>query len=772
MQIFKRRPLALACFAFLCTLILCFYIRPIYKLILFTAFAAVLVLAVIIFIRLKRARNTLLALILSALFALSAVLSSYFGFEKGYYELQEYVGTAGEIEAVVTKINFCENFASYLEINVSSINGERADTKMKLECTYSFPYEVGERFSAEVDFVALEENINGYPEKMIGISKGQSLTAVSDSFDDLVFLGEADFNIFLFADELNLALDAILDKAIGKESSGLSRAILLGNKDALSAAEDRDIRYVGVSHLLALSGMHLTILIGNIGLLLSYLGVPKRPRLLILAVLTSMYVVLTGMQMSMIRSAIMLFMAYLGFFIGRNREMLTSLFFSVALMCMVCPEAVFDIGLQLSFLSMLGMVVFQETLEDFFEKLLGKLRSDILYLCIFFVCMSFSVTLIANLAVLPAIWFYFGETSLISVIGNFLLAPFADLILMLSPFVILLFKVPVLGPCTAWCVGRLSNIMLDICAFLSEPRGVMMSLRYPFAMWIILGLSGILFVMLVVKIERKRTFIIPVLSAFIAFVICLGAYNAIHKGELRGVHITDTNNDGFTLVSNGRTLICDISSGAYSFDLSLVLAGKELAVCDVDTYLLTHYHDRHVDTLSKLCDQIYIRNLLLPLPANENEKEILTRIIDMAEDKKVNVRFYDPENNNSIVFENITIDIGQKSTVKRSVHPITALSFSNENSRVTYIGSSVNECDLYESFLPAVKDSEIVVFGVHGPKIKSPFSYGALSPSLKSVIFSSDEVLGAIDPLDTSFVSSLENSRIEVGRKVSYFAFD
>ena len=343
---------------------------------------------------------------------------------------------------------------------------------------------------------------------------------------------------------------------------------------------------------------------------------------------------------------------------------------------------------------------------------------------------------------------------------------------MLSPLVIVFCKIPILGPFCAWCVGRLSEIMIDISAFLSRPRGVMVSLRYPFVKWIILGMTLLLFIMLVVRIWRKRLFLVPAVSAVLSFVICLGVYSVSHRGELRGVHLTDSQNDGFTIVSEGRTLICDVSSGSYNFGLALVLAGKELAVCDVDTFMLTHYHERHIKSFARLSDEIYVRNILLPLPQNKDDDEIFDALVRVAEEKGIDVALYDSEAEEKIRFNSIEIDIGHREYIKRSVQPITAMSFSNGRARLTYIGSSVHESALYDIFLPIVGDSEAIVFGAHGPKVKSSFSYGALSPTLRTVIFSSSEMLDAADMNDGDFASSLDGVGIRVEISASHFTFD
>lgn len=771
MELFKRRPLALACFFFLLSLALSFFTAPRVKNIVFLCVLILFAVFVILFIKKKRLRNAVFSVLLSLLFVALALVLSHFAFDIGFHDLQKYVGATSRITAEVKSITYRENFASYLEISVSEIGGEKIKTNMKLECSYRFPYEEGERFSAEVWFSALEENINGYREKMTGVSKGQSLVAHSEETESLVFIEGAGFDPIRFAKKLNLMLDGILSDALSADS-GLSRALLLGNKDALGKSAERDIRYVGVSHLFALSGMHLSIIIGNIGWLLLALGVSKKPRILILAPLAFSYVILTGARLSMVRSALMLLIAYIAFFVGHERDLITSLFLSVTVICAVRPGALFDIGLELSFLSMFGILIFSEPLQKFYGRLFAKIKNDVLFVIVEYVCMSLSISFVAAMSVMPAVWFYFGETSLFVMPGNLIFTPFVTLILMLSPFVILFYKIPFLGTITAFFVGRLSHVMLDICAFFARRRGVLVSLGYPFAPFVIFAVFAVIFVMLVIKVDRKWLFSLPAVLGIAAFALCFAIYTDRHAGELCAVYLSDNGNDGFTVVSEGRMLVCDVSSGSYGFSASLVHAGNELAACEVDTYMLTHYHTRHAATFRRLCSEIFVRNLLLPEPSDEDEYEISRALADIAKENGVTVSFYDSDAEDRVSFGSIKIDTCRRTLIKRSVQPVIALSFTNASARLTYIGPAVNESELYEIFMPAVRDSDAIVFGAHGPKIKSVFSYGTLSPKLKIALFANRSVKDAIDAADTDFVFSLGRADIVADVGKYRFVFD
>ena len=90
------------------------------------------------------------------------------------------------------------------------------------------------------------------------------------------------------------------------ETGGLLGAILLGDRTYLSGQTSLDFSRIGISHVLALSGMHLAILILGIEKLLSLIGISKKARYIITIILTLAYVALTGFSVSVVRAGIML----------------------------------------------------------------------------------------------------------------------------------------------------------------------------------------------------------------------------------------------------------------------------------------------------------------------------------------------------------------------------------------------------------------------------------------------------------------------------------
>ncbi|WP_415997264.1 ComEC/Rec2 family competence protein [Gordonibacter pamelaeae] len=106
--------------------------------------------------------------------------------------------------------------------------------------------------------------------------------------------------------ELRARAIALFDGYAG-EGPALCKAVLFGDRSDLSRAEDfyRDVKSVGLAHLIAVSGSHLVVVVGMVECALRALRVPRGVRSVVVGGFMAAYVVLTGMPVSAVRAAVM-----------------------------------------------------------------------------------------------------------------------------------------------------------------------------------------------------------------------------------------------------------------------------------------------------------------------------------------------------------------------------------------------------------------------------------------------------------------------------------
>ncbi len=232
--------------------------------------------------------------------------------------------------------------------------------------------------------------------------------------------------LICFWKDCALSLQArLLETDIDKDALGQVLALTLGNKEYLSLEIKAVYRQAGAAHILALSGMHLGILYGCMRMLVRRLTY-TRWRWLTLAVVLWViwsYALLTGCPMSLIRAALMMSLALVLQMCWDGRKSLDILNVSVALVLLVDPAALLDVGFQLSCAAMLGIIILGIPICGHWQKVhyIYKVVLD-----------SLAISISAQLGVLPLTLFYFESVACYGAITSLLAIPLSTLIIYFS----------------------------------------------------------------------------------------------------------------------------------------------------------------------------------------------------------------------------------------------------------------------------------------------------------------------------------------------------
>ncbi len=225
---------------------------------------------------------------------------------------------------------------------------------------------------------------------------------------------------------LRNSLSQTLAEALPEPQASLAQGIILGIRGNIPSQLRADFSATGTAHLLAISGLHLSIMAGlmlSIGL---WLFGRKRYLYIWLALSTIwLYALITGMQPPVVRGAIMASVFLTAELLGRQRSAITALTFAAAIMVGLEPQILLTASFQMSFLAMAGLIFIFPPLRDLGRKVvtatLGKHQTVVPVAN--FISDSFSVTLGAIIAVWPIVAYYFGIVSLVGPLATFLALP-------------------------------------------------------------------------------------------------------------------------------------------------------------------------------------------------------------------------------------------------------------------------------------------------------------------------------------------------------------
>lgn len=432
-------------------------------------------------------------------------------------------------------------------LHITELDGEPAD--LHAYCG-AFPgAQAGEIFSARVSFEELEADryrLNRYAD-------GTFLNA--EYLEGYSYQGESKsmrFRLYRLRMELSRRLRAYLPKG----AAGLEAAMLLGDKTHLDETVEDSFRIAGVSHLLAVSGLHVSLLCG---LLVSEWDIRRRfsrPRILLQAGLLVFYMALIGFPVSAVRAGCVFLITLLGRFLIQPPDTLTSMGLVALVLGMQNAYAPCDLGFQLSFGAVLGVQAASsisrwedrslfpraetergEWLRSLGLKALGTLQC----------------TILASLATLPVLLAHDMAASGVSVLTNLLVVWMLRPALILGILVVILSILPVLLPCVkafSLLLAIWLNAMYSIvewCASLPAAR-LALPEKYTLFVLAVLGILAILFWKL-----RRMVWYLP------AALLCAGAAIALgirlEYGVVRIAVVGTAGNGCVVLTQNGQAAV-------------------------------------------------------------------------------------------------------------------------------------------------------------------------------------------------------------------------
>jgi len=171
----------------------------------------------------------------------------------------------------------------------------------------------------------------------------------------------------------NKATQALLGGPFPEDQSeGLLQALLLGYRRNVDSATYEAFRRTGLLHFISLSGMHLGILVGIIWWLCKTIGLAKRSRAVVCIIAIGVFLVIVPPRAPTLRAAIIAWVFCLSFFFRRRPNSINTLSLAAIILLLIRPTDLFEAGWQLSFSSVLGLVLFCHRIHFFlYEKITG-----------------------------------------------------------------------------------------------------------------------------------------------------------------------------------------------------------------------------------------------------------------------------------------------------------------------------------------------------------------------------------------------------------------
>ena len=491
-----------------------------------------------------------------------------------------------------------------------------------------------------------------------------------------------------------------IDDLLSESAAPLVKALLLGDKSRLSTPLKRDFKTLGLSHLLAVSGLHLSVLFGMWNFLFTKLRIPLKVRCFLLIPLILLFCALCSFSLSVVRAAVMLILLLLSRIVNEDSDSLTSLLFAGGLIVLLSPFSVFDVGFLLSFFATFGILQVNPLLlkKKMKEKKVRRASRALFN--------GLAVSIAAQVAVLPIVYLSFGSISVLSPVATLLFAPFVSLLLYLAPLALLLFFIPGLSSLLVFLTNGLCQVILRMASAARYVKEGLATTDRPL-------LAGFLVILTLIAAfffltKHKKRVAAALCAGYLLFCALCPLLPLLDPPRT----LIDVNgkNDLLILYEGGESLLIDLSDGSKkSLRLSLHLLKEQTGDLNPDGLLLTHYHQRHLSSFAELCEGYYPRRLYLTPPQNEKEAAVYQGLCDLAMEEQVEVVLLEPSQALSV--RSFTIKDLSRSYIKRSTHPVLSFTLIEGSKALTYLSASAPEN-------PIPSPQSLLYLGVHGPVIK------------------------------------------------------
>lgn len=224
---------------------------------------------------------------------------------------------------------------------------------------------------------------------------------------------------------LKAQAQATINRLIPEPEAALLTGILLGNDNGIPPDLAQDFRDTGMTHIIAISGFNIAILIA-IMVSLADPFLARRTAVLVAVVGIVIYTILVGAEASVVRAAVMgsLFL-FTSRWLGRPNFPYASLFFAGGVMTLFNPMTLWDVGFQLSFTATLGLMLYADPFTQWTRRRVARVLDWSLTDRVMGVLSeAVLLTLAAQILTLPLMIGYFRQLSLISLLANALILPF------------------------------------------------------------------------------------------------------------------------------------------------------------------------------------------------------------------------------------------------------------------------------------------------------------------------------------------------------------
>ena len=417
-----------------------------------------------------------------------------------------------------------------------------------------------------------------------------------------------EFSIFRFTDKIrNYLLDQLQKLHISNKEFAIASALILGYKSELDQETIQAYSSSGAMHVLAVSGLHVGIIYWIFLLLLKPLQNIRSGKILhpiIILFLLWFYAVLTGLSPSVLRATTMFSFVIVGKTLTKNIPIYNTLTVSAFFLLLINPYLVMEVGFQLSYLAVLGIVYIQPKLyQTWFSnfKFIGKWGNWIIDK----IWVLTSVSIAAQIATFPLGLLYFHQFPNYFLFSNIFVIPIATLIIYFGVGLLAVSEITLLANPLSFIFSKLIKTLNFIVEFVEKlPYSIVQEIAISvIETWLIYGI--ILF--LLVFLSTRKAFHLKIALLFCVIFCSFQLFETINQVSQKRITVYHINGESAIEFTDGTKAYFFADSALLSNQSKLLFHVKhnwwEHGIKTVETH---DFHDIYTKKIKK--DNLYIEH--------------------------------------------------------------------------------------------------------------------------------------------------------------------
>lgn len=446
------------------------------------------------------------------------------------------------------------------------------------------------------------------------------------------------------------------------EEGNLLLAILLGDKDKLSEDIQESFKTSNLSHMLAVSGAHVSYIILGLTYVLQNSIIGKKNGKIVCIFFLLVFMAITNFTPSVTRACIMAVLTLFSGIIYRKSDVYTNISVAALITLIFNPYSLLDLGFQLSYGGTIGIIIFIKRIQE--KKSNSKVINYIKQMAL--------VSIYANIIIIPIMMYHFNTVSFTFIISNIMASPILGIIVITGfLFIIASITVKPLTRLIAIFIKPILSILIKISQICSKLPFSNILVVTPYMFNVISYYAIILYC---IKSKKKNKCKIIICLLIVLILINFIIY--IFPQKLRIFFIDVGQGDSTLIITPDKKTVLIDGGGSDSFDVGekvLLPYLLDRRILKVDYVLISHFDTDHCGGILTIMEKVKVKNIIISEQAEHSEnyerfKKLMIhkkiRLIEVKKGDKIKIGRYsefkilfptsrllseNPLNNNSIV---------------------------------------------------------------------------------------------------------------------------